>query len=67
MRFRRSNHRNVVLDLRSFADHLEGLGKEGKALRDAASELFNDWLDEWVTQDVFGTEGQLDPRGDHRG
>lgn len=27
---------------------------------------FNDVLDELCAQDFFGTEGQLDPRGDHR-
>lgn len=24
------------------------------------------WLDEQLSNDAFGTEGQLDPRGDHR-
>jgi len=27
---------------------------------------FNDLLDSWDENDAFGTEGQLDPRGDHR-
>lgn len=27
---------------------------------------FNDWLDEMHSNDAFGTEGQLDPRGDQR-
>ncbi len=27
---------------------------------------FNDWLDEYLANDFFGTEGQLDPRGDQR-
>lgn len=31
-----------------------------------ADEL-NDWLDTVADQDVFGTEGQNDPRGDARG
>lgn len=26
----------------------------------------NDFLDKILNQDGFGTEGQLDPRGDHR-
>ena len=26
----------------------------------------NEWLDELHDQDTFGTEGQLDPRGDQR-
>ena len=29
-------------------------------------ERFNDWLDRLLDEDVFGTEGQLDPRGDPR-
>ena len=28
---------------------------------------FNEFLDKLADQDAFGTEGQLDPRGDQRG
>lgn len=28
--------------------------------------LFEKFLDDLLSQDFFGTEGQLDPRGDHR-
>jgi hypothetical protein len=27
---------------------------------------FNELLDEMLEEDAFGTEGQCDPRGDHR-
>ena len=27
---------------------------------------FNNWLDDMLGEDMFGTEGQNDPRGDHR-
>lgn len=30
------------------------------------SNVFNDWLDHMLWDDFFGTEGQLDPRGDRR-
>jgi len=30
------------------------------------SQAFNDMLDDLVSEDFFGTEGQLDPRGDQR-
>lgn len=29
-------------------------------------EALDEWLDEMLNADAFGTEGQLDPRGDHR-
>lgn len=34
--------------------------------REAWAESVNEWLDDLVSLDTFGTEGQLDPRGDHR-
>jgi len=30
------------------------------------AESLNEWLDNLLGEDFFGTEGQLDPRGDHR-
>lgn len=41
---------------------LAALVKTNEALR---ADL-NEWLDEQRDNDAFGTEGQLDPRGDHR-
>ena len=34
--------------------------------RKTLSEQFNRMLDELFSNDFFGTEGQCDPRGDHR-
>jgi len=31
-----------------------------------AFRLFDEWLDELLGDDQFGTEGQCDPRGDRR-
>ena len=36
--------------------------EDGRAISDALNQMLDDLLD----QDFFGTEGQLDPRGDHR-
>lgn len=37
-------------------------GPTGKAVR----QDINQTLDDLLADDVFGTEGQMDPRGDHR-
>lgn len=36
-------------------------------IRAAAAEALNVHLDDMLHGDAFGTEGQCDPRGDHRG
>lgn len=54
----------VCADLRAFAAWLENEPEEMRRI--AASEL-NEQLDQWRALDSFGTEGQLDPRGDPRG
>lgn len=62
-KFRPTTADTVATDLRAFAAWLE---REPEATRrDAASEL-NEQLDQWRAYDAFGTEGQCDPRGDHR-
>mgnify|MGYP000178518935 FL=1 len=40
--------------------------EEDRAGRTAWAALVNEKLDELLSNDAFGTEGQLDPRGDHR-
>lgn len=40
-------------------------GADDSELADIKHRL-NEWLDELNSQDVFGTEGQNDPRGDQR-
>lgn len=37
-----------------------------KEEREAFVQQFNEFLDELVQEDFFGTEGQHDPRGSHR-
>jgi hypothetical protein len=65
MRFRKTTAKTVARDLRAFADFLEG-DNASKEERVEVAAWLNEKLDEWLTQDAFGTEGQCDPRGDHR-
>ena len=37
-----------------------------KEQRDVIAESFNEVLEDLFYEDFFGTEGQLDPRGDRR-
>lgn len=57
------NFEKVLDNLKQYyQDNVKGSGATEKAfLTD-----FNVFLDELVSQDVFGTEGQCDPRGDQR-
>lgn len=64
MKFRRTTASTACADLRAFASFLEKNGSP-EDLRVAASNM-NDVLDQWRAWDAFGTEGQLDPRGDPR-
>lgn len=43
--------------------YLDDMEKEGRA---AFIKPFDEFLDELLDEDFFGTEGQCDPRGDHR-
>ena len=45
---------------------LAGILKRSKADRRNIANKFNVMLDDLLAQDFFGTEGQCDPRGDHR-
>lgn len=42
------------------------LDEQGKETRESFIEPFDEFLDELLNDDFFGTEGQCDPRGDHR-
>lgn len=53
----------VCADLRAFAEFLE---EQPPDLRAYAADELNKQLDDWRSQDGFGTEGQMDPRGDRR-
>lgn len=63
MRFKRATAVTVCDVLRRLADWID---EEGKDARKAWVQPVNDWLDEALCGDAFGTEGQSDPRGDHR-
>lgn len=42
------------------------IAAEGEFYEKIIAEEFNTMLDTMLCNDFFGTEGQLDPRGDHR-
>lgn len=65
MKFRKTTSKTVAQDLRAYADWLEKDAKPAEK-KETASWL-NERLDELWADDAFGTEGQCDPRGDHRG
>lgn len=64
-KYRRTTASTLTRDLRAFADEIERSEWPAEARKDAARQL-NRWLDELAADDAFGTEGQCDPRGDHR-
>jgi len=61
--FRPTSAASVCDDLRAFAAFLE---KEPVEIREIAAGELNMQLSAWSLSDAFGTEGQLDPRGDPR-
>jgi hypothetical protein len=67
--FRPTTGKTLLTDMRKFVNHVAKEVKEHdideKGLDQLAGE-FNEWMDSLLGQDYFGTEGQLDPRGDHR-
>ena len=50
----------------SLAEHFSRVLHMSKSERERFVTLFARALDELLAQDFFGTEGQSDPRGDHR-
>lgn len=58
-----ANASTVASVLRRYADWLD---KQDPEFREFAAEGLNGHLDELMRGDAFGTEGQCDPRGDHR-
>lgn len=68
MKFRNTTPETLVRDLKKFAKLVEAWQDEDFPV-DACDEVcldFNRWMDRLLGQDAFGTEGQQDPRGDHR-
>ena len=61
------NSKNFEKVLDTFKSQLIELreAKEKEALKEFCKSL-NEFFDDLVGQDAFGTEGQLDPRGDQR-
>lgn len=64
MKFRKTTAKTVTKDLRAFAKWLSDDVKSEEL--ELAAEWLNRYLDEMYCEDAFGTEGQCDPRGDHR-
>lgn len=58
-RMTRENARQVLMNIANRMDTDEGDA-------DVYCDEMNSMLDELLGQDFFGTEGQLDPRGDRR-
>ena len=55
----RTNAKTVLMNI---ADRIKESPEDGKVWCDELNKL----CDELLGDDFFGTEGQLDPRGDHR-
>jgi hypothetical protein len=53
----------VAAVLRRYATWLD---KQDAETRSAHAHEINTYLDQLLRDDAFGTEGQCDPRGDHR-
>lgn len=64
MKFRPTRAKTISEDLVTFAAYLE---KQPTISRSLCAAEFNRWMDNLHGDDFFGTEGQCDPRGDHRG
>lgn len=68
-KFRPTTGNTLIADMRKFtnqvAKDMRENGIDKKELDQLAVE-FNEWMDNLFGEDYFGTEGQLDPRGDHR-
>ena len=65
MKFRKTTAKTVAADLRAFATYLESTNAEA-SYREAAALRLNEILDDFSSEDSFGTEGQHDPRGARR-
>lgn len=62
-KFKRATARTVVAILDTFSAQVQMMSEED---RKYVAQAVNDMLNELMTDDFFGTEGQLDPRGDPR-
>lgn len=70
-KYRKMTRTTAVQVLRRMADMCEKEIKDGIVRPEDSyaqwfAEMINPILDQMESEDAFGTEGQLDPRGDHR-
>ena len=56
----------TVSELQNTWEWIMDEAKHSDEARKDISKLFNNMLDDMLGNDFFGTEGQCDPRGDHR-
>lgn len=63
-KFRKTTAKTVVADLRALADWLEK--DDHWVTKRQIAPIVNNICDSLLDEDAFGTEGQCDPRGDHR-
>lgn len=61
---KKATPKNIPRVIRDFADFVEELDKVDRKM---VADTMNEFFDELLNEDFFGTEGQCDPRGDHRG
>lgn len=63
-KFKKTTPKTLVKDMRALADWLEK--DENLITKKQIVPIFNNICDSLLGEDAFGTEGQCDPRGDHR-
>lgn len=63
-RFKKTTAKTMAAHLKEFSDYISGMSPND--IHQDLVDRFNDWMDELLGEDFFGTEGQCDPRGDHR-
>lgn len=64
---KKATPKNMGKVLRGLADYVEASEKEYPGTNGDFCASLNEFLDGLLDDDFFGTEGQLDPRGDQRG
>lgn len=64
MKFRKATAYTVTEVLRQWTILVQN--EHDLEARQGWADAVNDVLDALLAEDAFGTEGQLDPRGDHR-
>lgn len=65
-KFRKATKTTIVRVLEAMIKQIKEDEEEYNQFAQVYSEEVDMMLDNLLNQDFFGTEGQLDPRGDHR-